>query len=55
MHNIALQFYDIIPGWFRKSVGMISVARQTVAAPLFRAISAFVNYTVSEDEVLYNG
>lgn len=55
MHNIALQFYDIILGRLRKSVGEISVAGQTVATPLFRAISAFVNYTVSEYEVLYNG
>jgi len=55
MRSIALQFYDIILGRLRNSVGEIPVAAQTVAAPLFRAISAFVNYTVSEDEVLYNG
>ncbi len=34
---------------------MIPVAGQAMATPLFRAISAFVNYTVAEDEVLYNG
>ena len=34
---------------------MGSAAWQAVATPLFRATSAFVNYTVSEDEVLYNG